>query len=131
MRLQRLATASLVTAALTVLLVLGAGLVTWHRTTESLEAVERLIEVRDGAYRIDVAIRYLNHMHVEPDILRGLAAQAAQLNEMLEAQAHPAAISARLHLDEIESLADSALESMRSRSEEHTSELQSLRRISY
>src|SRR6056297_990842 len=118
MRLQRLATASLVTAALTVLLVLGAGLVTWHRTTDSLEAVERLIEVRDGAYRIDVAIRYLNHMHVEPDILRGLAAQAAQLNEMLEAQAHPAAISARLHLDEIESLADSALESMRSNADD-------------
>jgi len=118
MRLQRLATASLVTAALTVLLVLGAGLVTWHRTTDSLEAVERLIEVRDGAYRIDVAIRYLNHMHVEPDILRGLAAQAAQLNEMLEAQAHPAAISARLHLDEIESLADSALESMRSNTDD-------------
>ena len=118
MRLQRLATASLVTAVLTVVLVLAAGLVTWHRTTGSLDVVERLIEVRDGAYRIDVAIRYLNHMHVEPDILRGLAAQAAALNEMLEAQAHPDAVSARLHLDEIESLADSALESMRNNADD-------------
>lgn len=113
MRLQSLATVSLASAATVAVLVLGAGILTWQKTSSSIDTVERLIEVRDGAYRIDVAVRYLNHLHIEPDIVRGLAVQAAQLQEMLEGEAHPRAVSARLHLEEIEALAGNVLASIR------------------
>lgn len=113
MRLQTLATASLVTATIVVVFVLGAGILTWHKTSGSMETVERLVEVRDGAYRIDVAIRYLNHLHIEPDILRGLVAQAGTLKDMLGDEAHPRVVSVRLHLGEIEALAENALTGIR------------------
>jgi len=113
MRLQSLATASLLTAVATVALVLGAAVLTWQTTNRNVETVERLIEVRDGAYRIDVAIRYLNHLHIEPDILRGLVVQAVQLQEMLEDETHRQVVSARLHLSEIEALAKNALAGIR------------------
>ncbi|MBL37699.1 MAG: hypothetical protein CMP07_04745 [Xanthomonadales bacterium] len=109
MRLQTLATASLATAAAVVVLALGAGIVTWQKTGRNIDTVERLVEVRDGAYRIDVAIRYLNHLHIEPDILRGLVAQAGKIKDMLADETHPRVVSARLHLGEIEALAENAL----------------------
>lgn len=113
MRLQTLATASLAAAAAVVVLALGAGVMIWQKTGRSIDTIERLVEVRNGAYRIDVAIRYLNHLHIEPDILRGLVVQAGKLKGMLEDQAHPRVVSARLHLDEIEALAEKALSGIR------------------
>ena len=113
MKLKRLATVSLALAFVTGVVVLGAGSWIWHEARQSRDEVEALIDVRNGAYRIDVAIRYLNHLRAEPDILRGLVVQATALEAMLEDESHPRVESARLHLDKIQSLAARALTGIR------------------
>lgn len=127
MNLKRLAALSLAAAAITVMLVLAAGIWTWHQSRQSLAEVETLVDVRKGAYRIDVAIRYLDHLHVEPDILRGVVFQAEALKELLGDETHPRAAAARLHLDEIALLAERALDGLRSGAADRSAEQMRLR----
>ena len=113
MKLRTLSRMILAASLLAATLVALAGLLVWQNARSSVADVENLLQARDSAYRIDVAIRYLAHLRLEPDILRGLAHQSRHLAALLEEESHPKARAARLHLDEIEALAELALSELR------------------
>ncbi|MDZ7685376.1 MAG: ATP-binding protein [Gammaproteobacteria bacterium] len=58
---------------------------------------------------LTLAIRYLNQVRPEPDILRGLVQQSRHLATLLENEPHSETPVARLHLNEIDTLASSVL----------------------
>ncbi len=109
MKLRTLASTILAATLLVALGVALIGLLVWQQTRNSLADVEALYDARDSAFKIDIAIRYLNHVHPEPDILRGLVQQSRRLITLLEDERHPEVITARLHVEEIETLANGAL----------------------
>ncbi|MEX2334292.1 MAG: ATP-binding protein [Pseudohongiella sp.] len=109
MTLRQLANTILAAALVVATGVTLTGFVIWQQTRNSLNDVETLSEAREGALRIDAAIRYLSQIRLEPDILRGLALQSRRLTALLENETHPQTPITRLHLDEIEMLANSVL----------------------
>jgi len=106
MRLRALAKAIFLSSLVLAVLVGLSGLLIWQSVKTSRADVDTLLSARERASRVDVAIRYLNHVRLEPEILRGLARDSGHLMAFMKDEAHPAARTARLHLEEIELLAD-------------------------
>ena len=109
MKLRKLTNVILVAALVVATGVALAGFLVWQHTRSSLVEVETLSEAREGAYRIDIAIRYLSDVRLEPDILRGVAHESRRLSALLNDESHPEVHTALLHLAEIEALAHHAL----------------------
>jgi len=112
--MRALAIAGLVAASLSVVLALVMSWRVWDEARARQASVEAVIEAQREAHRIDVAIRYLNHVRAEPGILRGLVDESSRLRALLDAigpttQDPGLAI---LHLAEIRRLAELALEQL-------------------
>ena len=115
MKLRTLACLIFTTALVIAAIVGFTGFWVWQDTKSGLAEVETLSKARDGAYKVDIAIRYLNHVRPDPGVLRGLVFQSRRLLELLEQEHHRMAGTARLHLDEIQVLANLALSHLDSR----------------
>jgi len=110
MRLRTLAIACLAAATTAACFGAAIGWHTWRAAAARIDDIEALVEVRDQAHRIDVAIRYLNHLRLEPGILRGMVGESVQLRQRLAALDSGVGGRLLLHLDEIEALGIRALE---------------------
>jgi len=112
--MRALAIVGLVAASLSVVLALVMSWRVWDEARARQASVEAVIEAQREAHRIDVAIRYLNHVRAEPGILRGLVDESRRLRALLDSigpttQDPGLAI---LHLGEIRRLAELALEQL-------------------
>lgn len=110
MKLRTLAIASIVTAVVCVLAAGVTGTIIWRDASSRQAEVEMLVEMRDQAQRIDVAVRYLEDLRIEPEILRGLAEESRALRVSLESIGPDRQVQAIRHLEELESLARMALD---------------------
>ena len=109
MKLRKLTTVIFVASLVVATGIALAGFLVWQHTRSSLVEVDTLSEARDHAYSIDIAIRYLSDVRLEPDILRGVAHESRRLSALLNDESHPEVHTALLHLAEIEALAHHAL----------------------